>query len=74
MQFRFKPGRQKCQAIKFRFTDNPSSQYWITGVPDVSVPDATSYANGRGFELSGINLDLGVKAGPVRSLPGKRKQ
>ena len=31
MQVRFKPGRQKCQSMKFRIYDTVSEPYWITG-------------------------------------------
>lgn len=64
-QLRFKPERQKCQAVQLVIEEQNTESY--------TVPD-DSYASGRGFELVVIDLDLGVKDGPVRSIDAGRKK
>lgn len=68
-QVRWKPAR-KCQSIKFIIRDLNSTQLYLDGPYGA---DPSSIAYGRGFELSALHLELGIKPGPVRSLSGKRK-
>lgn len=72
LQVNVRPPRQKCQSVKFKFEDVRSTPYFL-GLPDTAVADPPLYTRGQGFELTGIDLDIGVKEGPVRSLGAKRK-
>ena len=65
LQFRVRPGRQKCQALKFVIEE-------INTTPlDNSEPN---YTLGRGFELSGIDLVYGTKGGSSRNFGTRRQQ
>lgn len=64
-QVRFKPKRQKVSAIQVTFEEKDTTAY--------TVPDNT-YTLGRGFEISDINFDLGVKEGPARDIGAPRKK
>ena len=66
LQFRVKPARQKCQAVQFIIEDEPTTSYFLD--------DPATYAYGRGFEITAIDLDLGIKDGPVRTLSAGRKR
>ena len=64
LQFKVKPGRQKCQAIKFIIEEQ------LTTKIDDAEPD---YTLGRGFELDAIDLVYGAKGGSSRSF-GRGRQ
>ena len=64
-QFQARPQKQKCQAVQLIIEEVPTTPY---------RPNDPAYALGRGFEISAVDLDLGLKDGPVRDLGQQRKQ
>jgi hypothetical protein len=64
LQFRVRPGRQKCQALKFIIEEQQTTPL------DDAEP---GYTLGRGFELDSIDLVYGAKGGSSRNF-GRRRQ
>ena len=64
LQFSIKPTRQKCQSIKLEIEEI------ATTAIEVSEP---TYATGRGFELTAVDLHYGAKGGSSRLSAGRKK-
>jgi hypothetical protein len=64
LQFKVFPGRQKCQAVKFIIEEQTTTKV------DEAEPN---YTQGRGFELTSIDLVYGAKGGSSRNF-GTRRQ
>ena len=64
LQFQLRPGKQKCQAIRFDIEED------LTQAINVGEPD---YVCGRGFEITQIELELGMKDGTVKTISADRK-
>lgn len=65
LQFSVSPGRQKCQAVKFIIEEQATTKI---------VPSEPTYTNGRGFELSGVDLVYGAKVGSSRTIGQRRSK
>jgi len=62
-QFNVRPGRQKCQAVKFRIEEIATTKI------EVSEP---TYANGQGIDLVSVDLHYGAKGGSSRNFGQSR--
>jgi len=65
LQFSVSPGRQKCQAIKFILEEQATTKI---------VPSEPTYTNGRGFELTGVDLVYGAKVGSSKTIGQRRSK
>ena len=65
LQLRFTPGRQKVQSIQFDINELKSQP--------VNVDDP-AFSIGRGFEISGIDLEVVLKGGGIKTLSARRKK
>jgi hypothetical protein len=64
-QLRFTPGRQKVQSIQFDLEE------LVTDTVNVDDP---AFSIGRGFEISGIDLEVVLKGGGIKTLSSRRKK
>jgi len=64
-QLRFTPGRQKVQSIQFDLEELETAL--------VNVDDPT-FSIGRGFEITGIDLEVVLKGGGIKTLSARRKK
>ena len=64
LQFNIKPGRQKCQAVKFVITEIATEKI------EVSEP---TYTTGRGYELTAVDIHYGAKTGSSKLSAGRKK-
>jgi hypothetical protein len=64
LQFSIKPTRQKCQSIKLEIEE--------IATEGIEVFEPT-YATGRGFELTSVDLHYGAKGGSSRLSAGRKK-
>jgi len=66
LQFKIRPPRQKCQAVKFEIEEVATTA--------IEVWEPT-YAPGRGFVLTAVDIHYGAKGGSAdKNLPAERKK
>jgi hypothetical protein len=65
LQVKMRPGRRKCQSIKLIIEEIPTEKI------EISEPD---YTNGRGFEVSGLEIVYGLQNPDYPVVPTRRSK